>query len=73
MTSLPLKEFKKDKVFYKGSSSIPGQLILNFHNKITNKCDQRSSIYLGPNKKRSLEYFRPGVNIWNEFRLKKKY
>ena len=72
---LPIKEFKKGKILYKGSSSFRGDVIMEYHMKILqssrNLCDQRTSIYLGPNKNRSKEYFRPKLNHWNEFKLKK--
>jgi len=36
-----------------------------------NICDQRTSIYLGMNKKRSKQYFRSEYNKWNVFKLVK--
>lgn len=71
---LPIKVFKKGKKLYKGSSPFTGKDIIDYHRRVLqttkNICDQRASIYLGPNKKRSKEYFRPGHNRWNEFVLK---
>ena len=62
--------FKKGKVFYKGSSKFNGKLILEHHKKVSKNdpCNQQSSIYLGINEKRSLEYF-DEKNTWNRFRL----
>lgn len=70
--SIPTINFKSGKVFYKGSSKFRGDLILSHHKKVIEEsedsCNQKSSIYLGVNENRSLEYF-DEKNTWNRFRL----
>ena len=70
---LPVKTFKEGKKFYK-ASIFSGKDIIDHHSRILqtsrNICDQRTSIYLGADKKRAEEYFRPGHSRWNVFVLK---
>ena len=72
----PMKRYKKGRKFYKGSLSFPCQGVLDYHQKKNEQedgkgCSDGTSIYLGPNKKRSLEYFNPDKNVWNVFELTK--
>ena len=72
----PMKRYKKGRKFYKGSLSFPCQGVLDYHQKKNEQengggCADGTSIYLGPNRKRSLEYFNPEKNVWNVFELKK--
>tara|TARA_A100001015_G_scaffold262634_1_gene308985 strand:+ start:408 stop:1412 length:1005 start_codon:yes stop_codon:yes gene_type:complete len=78
---LPLKTFKMGTELYKGSLGgwATCNKVLTFHDSLQKSkeessmdphCTNKTSIYLGPSKERSQQYWKEG-NAWLVFRLKK--